>query len=162
MLCLSCHKDKSQSEQEDGSYIKIVESESSFNNQVRNIMSSDLGHRYAFIEHVVDLNVEPTNDNPILLKAKLAYKRELSNNNMSEEEIDEIISRCDWSNFITTEPKKQKSQRIFNIDIQKCRKNNLYYSPYNLPTFTIMDNIKPFNNNIVDGTYYVETDQSFQ
>ena len=33
----------------------------------------------------------------------------------------------------------------YNIDINKCRKNNLYYSKYDLPVFTVMDKVKVFN-----------------
>ena len=51
LLCKSCHKEKTSREKEDGSYIRIVETESSFNKQVLEIMSSDLCERYAFIEH---------------------------------------------------------------------------------------------------------------
>ena len=42
---------KSQSEHEDGSYVKIIETDSSFNKQVQEIMVSELSFRYAFIEH---------------------------------------------------------------------------------------------------------------
>jgi len=58
LLCKSCHKKKSQNEKEDGSYIRIIESESTFNNQVLEVMSSDLCERYAFIEHRVPLEKE--------------------------------------------------------------------------------------------------------
>ena len=34
--------------------------------------------------------------------------------------------------------------KLFSIDINKCRKNILYYSKYNYPVFTVMDEIKPF------------------
>jgi 5-methylcytosine-specific restriction endonuclease McrA len=50
LLCKSCHKEKSMREKEDGSYIRIIETESSFNNQVNEIMNSELSERYAFIE----------------------------------------------------------------------------------------------------------------
>lgn len=127
VLCRSCHKNKSQTEKEDGSYIRIVDTESSFNKQVQKLMDSDLSFRYAFIEHIKPLpshqDIKPSD----LMRAA-AYKKE---------------------------------GKIFNLDINKCRKNNLYYSKYNLPTFSVMDNIKKYDNKLVDGVYYVETKQYF-
>jgi hypothetical protein len=58
LLCKSCHKEKTQTEKEDGSYVRIIETESSFNNQVNDIMNSTLCERYAFIENVVPLESE--------------------------------------------------------------------------------------------------------
>ena len=167
VLCRSCHKKKTQTEQEDGSYIKIIDTESSFNNQVQTLMDSDLSFRYAFIEHIKPLPLEeevriPTNSN--LMRAKAAYKRELIalKKNMSDKEIDAFIDSCDFSLYEEKPLKTQKPQlKIFNIDINKCRRNNLYYSKYNLPTFCVMDSIKEYNNKLVDGFYYVETDQYF-
>jgi hypothetical protein len=45
LLCKSCHKEKTLREKEDGSYIRIIDTESSFNNQVNEIMSSPLSER---------------------------------------------------------------------------------------------------------------------
>ena len=53
---------------------------------------------------------------------------------------------------------------IYNIDINKCRKNNLYYSEYDLPVFTVMDKVKLFNKDkdkLTVGIYYVETQAYF-
>ena len=61
LLCKSCHKEKSMREKEDGSYIRIIETESSFNNQVNEIMNSELSERYAFIEHRVPIEDEEEN-----------------------------------------------------------------------------------------------------
>ena len=50
--------------------------------------------------------------------------------------------------------------QIYNIDINKCRKNSLYYSEYDLPVFTVMDKVKIFNKDkdkLKTGIYYVET-----
>ena len=66
VLCKSCHKIKSQSEHEDGSYVKIIETESSFNKQVQEIMDSELSFRYAFIEHFdYDEDKYQTTSNPL-------------------------------------------------------------------------------------------------
>ena len=128
VLCRSCHKNKSQIEKEDGSYIKIIDTESSFNNQVQELMDSDLSFRYAFIEHQKPLPPSDQDIKPSDLMRAAAYKKE---------------------------------GKIFNLDINKCRKNNLYYSKYNLPTFSVMDSIKKYENKLVDGVYYVETEQYF-
>ena len=42
VLCCSCHKKKTQDEKEHGSYVKINNTESSFNNQVQTIVDSEL------------------------------------------------------------------------------------------------------------------------
>ena len=49
-LCKACHKDKTHIEQEDGSYVKIIDTESSYNTTVERIMNDDLSKSYAFIE----------------------------------------------------------------------------------------------------------------
>jgi hypothetical protein len=49
-LCKSCHRSKCSSEQEDGSYIKINDSESSFNTQSKEIIESNLAQTHAFVE----------------------------------------------------------------------------------------------------------------
>ena len=161
VLCPSCHKDKTKSEQEDGSYIKIVETESSFNQQVQKLMDSDLSYRYAFIEHMKPLppsEEEFLNDSN-LMRAQEAYKRKLrESTKMNDDEIETLIKKCDWA---LLEKKKKPQPKIFNLDINKCRKNNLYYSKYNLPTFSVMDSIKEYNKELVDGVYYVETEQYF-
>ena len=46
VLCKPCHKNKTQSEKEEGAYVKIINSESSFNQQVQEVMENKLSHRY--------------------------------------------------------------------------------------------------------------------
>ena len=93
-LCKSCHKQKTKQEREDG-YVRIIDTESSYNNEVKNIMQDPLSFSYAFIE--------PLN--------KKIYKK-LSN---------------------------------YHIDINKCRKNILYYSEDDYPVFTVMDSPVIYN-----------------
>ncbi|NQX03173.1 HNH endonuclease, partial [bacterium] len=50
VLCTVCHREKTETEKETGKYIKLVDSESSFNNKVKNIIESELSKSYAFIE----------------------------------------------------------------------------------------------------------------
>ena len=109
-LCKSCHMVKTSNEHESGKYIKINDSESTFNTQVQEIMSSPLSQTHAFVEK--------------------AYFKEL--------EQDKII---------------------YSIDINKCRKNILYYGDYNYCVFTVFDRVEEFKENkIRPGLYYVESD----
>ena len=52
-LCKACHKDKCMNEHENGEYIKVVDSESTFNNNIRAIIDSNLAQSHAFIETIV-------------------------------------------------------------------------------------------------------------
>ena len=58
-------------------------------------------------------------------------------------------------------PKSMKAETIYNIDINKCRKNILYYQKYEYPLFTVMDKPVNYNGQKLPGLYYVETDQYF-
>ena len=49
-LCKSCHKQKTKQEREDGEYVRIIDTESSYKNEVKNIMQDPLSFSYAFIE----------------------------------------------------------------------------------------------------------------
>ena len=49
-LCKLCHQEKTSNEQEDGTYIRVKDSESSFNSQVQSIMDSNLSQTHAFVE----------------------------------------------------------------------------------------------------------------
>ena len=50
LLCKACHKQKCKHEQEDGEYVRIIETESSYNDQVKKIMQDPMSYSYAFIE----------------------------------------------------------------------------------------------------------------
>ena len=80
---------KTSNEHESGKYIKINDSESTFNTQVQEIMSSPLSQTHAFVEK--------------------AYFKEL--------EQDKII---------------------YSIDINKCRKNIMYYGKDVYSVFTVL------------------------
>ena len=66
-----------------------------------------------------------------------------------------------YKNYQKTVIKKQP--KIFNIDINKCRKNELYYSKYDFPSFTVMDKVEPYDKNkpLTTGKYIVESQQYF-
>lgn len=54
LLCIECHQEKCQNEIEQGQYIKIDDTISSFNNEVTNIINSDLCKSWAFVEKLTD------------------------------------------------------------------------------------------------------------
>lgn len=52
VLCIECHHEKTKSEQENSDYIFVNKSESSFNDQVKEVYTSPDAKPYAFIENV--------------------------------------------------------------------------------------------------------------
>ena len=50
VLCLKCHQEKTENEVENGIYKRVSETESSFNEQVTEIINSKLSKSYAFVE----------------------------------------------------------------------------------------------------------------
>ena len=89
-ICKKCHFEKSKGEQENG-YVKLSETQSSFNQATYEIFNSSLCNAYAFVETVGQV------------------------------------------------PKGWENNQVFKFDINKCRKNCLYYSKYKQPLFTVMD-----------------------
>ncbi len=53
VLCKPCHFEKTQIEHEQG-YIKLSQTESSFNTTVKEIFNSDLNAKHAFVEKLVE------------------------------------------------------------------------------------------------------------
>jgi len=110
VLCKACHSIKTSNEHETGQYIKINDTESTFNKQVQDVFDSPLSQTHAFVEKV--------------------YYKEL-----------------------------QQDQKIYSIDINKCRKNILYYGEYDYCVFTVFDKVEEFKGRIIKaGLYYVESD----
>jgi DNA replication protein DnaC len=58
------------------------------------------------------------------------------------------------------QPRKDNGKTYF-IDINKTRKNIMYYSKYDWCLFTVMDEPKPFDGTLKTGFYYVNTRQYF-
>ncbi len=58
ILCKSCHKIKCENEIEDGSYIRVIDTESSFNSRINDIINSEMAQSYAFIERIVDATIK--------------------------------------------------------------------------------------------------------
>ena len=53
VLCKACHLIKTANEHETGQYIKISDTESTFNSQVQEIINSPLSQTHAFVEKVL-------------------------------------------------------------------------------------------------------------
>ena len=146
--------------------LKINNTESSFNNQVQTIMDSELCLRYAFIEHRQPLNddeeeeddddiTENNIDNNIECKKytdeEFKRKAEILTNHKAwfvDEEGDYMEFFNYWKIYQNYYKKRaiKKQPKIFNIDINKCRKNVLYYSNYDYPSYTVMDKVEPKTN----------------
>ena len=110
VLCKACHLIKTSNEHETGQYIKVNDTESTFNKQVQEVFDSPLSQTHAFVEK--------------------AYFKEL--------EEDKII---------------------YSIDMNKCRKNILYYGKFDYCVFTVFDKVDEFKGTIIrPGLYYVESD----
>ena len=109
-LCKACHLTKTSTEHETGQYIKIKDTESTFNAGLQEVMDSPLSQVHAFVEK--------------------AYFKPL--------EEDKII---------------------YTIDINKCRKNILYYGDYDYCVFTVFDKVEEFKGTkIRPGLYYIESE----
>ena len=50
---------------------------------------------------------------------------------------------------------------LYGYDINKCRKNILYYSKYKWPVFSVMDDVAKFDGVVKCGMYYIESDNLF-
>jgi hypothetical protein len=49
----------------------------------------------------------------------------------------------------------------YGYDINKCRKNLLYYSNWEFPVYSVMDDTQPFDGVVKCGFYYIETSVYF-
>ena len=58
-------------------------------------------------------------------------------------------------------PKKIKDNTVHHIDINKCRKNLLYYGQDDYPVFSVMDEPVIYKGQTGAGLYYIETDNYF-
>ena len=113
-LCKKCHFEKTRDEQQDG-YIKLSETQSSFNKITHKIFNSSLCNSQSFVERLDDM------------------------------------------------PQGWDTYKVHRMDINKCRKNQLYYSKYQYPLFTVMDQPVEYqaDRKKRPGLYYVECGQYF-
>ena len=105
-----CHNEKTQNEHEDGSFVRINDTESCFNSNVQEIIDSPNAQIHAFVQ-------------PIYYD------------------------------------KVQSDKSIYNIDINRCRKNILLYSESDYCVFTVFDKVEEYKQSVIlPGLYYVETE----
>ena len=78
------------------------------------------------------------------------------------EKVQEIMNGVLSSSYAFVEQleKTHMDEKIFTIDINKCRRNILLNHKYDYCVFNVMDDSKEFNINmeIREGLYYIESD----
>ena len=81
------------------------------------------------------------------------------------EKVQEIMNGVLSSSYAFVEQLEQThmEEKIFTIDINKCRRNILLNHKYDYCVFNVMDDSKEFNINmeIREGLYYIESDNFF-
>lgn len=114
VLCKDCHYEKTKEEHDNNQYVKISDTESSYNKQTYEIINSDLSSCFAFVERFIPY--EPTN------------------------------------------------KLLFKFDLNKSRKNAMYYSKFDYPVFTVMDQVRKYDSQYgynKPGLYFVVSDNYF-
>ena len=88
------------------------------------------------------------------------YKRLSDSESSFSKQVSEIINdKLSKSYaFVETLNKNKENKKVFSIDINKCRKNILYYQHYEYPVFTVMDSVKKYDGECGAGLYYIESD----
>ena len=59
--------------------------------------------------------------------------------------------------FVEKINENKDNKKVFSIDINKCRKNILYYEKYDYPVFTVMDSVVKYEGQHGAGLYYIES-----
>ena len=76
--------------------------------------------------------------------------------------VQEIMNSTLTSSYAFVEQLEQThmDEKIFTIDINKCRRNILLNHKHNYCVFNVMDDPEELNINlkIIEGLYYIETD----
>ena len=130
VLCKKCHFDKTKNEQENG-YVKSSETESSFNMKTHEIFNSSLCNAYAFVESFIKPQGE-----------SYTYQGEIVN---PENPLD------------TIQGGKFKGCKVIHVDLNRCRKNKMYFNNYDYPLFTVMDEVVEYKGDCSKpGLYNVE------
>ena len=95
ILCKECQYVKTKDEADEG-WVRVSDTESSFNSETSQVFESELSRSWAFVEKL-------------------------------EEHYDE-------------------SKKLFGFDINRCRKNCMYYNKFDCPVFTVMDQVRIYNS----------------
>ena len=111
-LCLECHQQKCEEERDTASYSRFQNFESHYNDQMKDLIKTDLFYTRAFIRQMSELPE-------------------------------------DMSNF-------------HYLDVRRCRTNCLLQTLKELPVYSSLDGIEPYQGDISkEGFYYVETKLDF-
>ena len=137
-LCKPCHFDKTQSEKDNNEHMKLSSTYSSFNQTVEEIMKSPLNQHLAFVEKVSEPN-----------KIQIIV-------NDDDERLDPLSINYD----VSYAQSLKISSNEYCIDVNGCRREQLYNNKFKIPLFTVMDMPQKFENVLIENAeYYVETDQ---
>ncbi len=58
-------------------------------------------------------------------------------------------------------PQKLKAEKMYYIDINKCRKNEMYYAQYKYALFSVIDQLVEYKGHTGAGLYFVGTKSYF-
>ena len=179
-LCSPCHKDKTRDEQLDDEHVKVSSTYSSFNEAVEKLMTTKLSQHLAFVEKMYT-NDEIKTNKIKKVQSEIIYKNKRDklgkSNNLceicGEKEIrlDHLGYICEDCYEIYRNYKRDRDyvdddynndddyNDEYNMDINGCRRNQLYYNKNDIPLFTVMDQFKPYAGEDINikGLYYVET-----
>jgi hypothetical protein len=86
---------------------------------------------------------------------------ESSFNSETSQVFESELSRS-WAFVEKLDGDYDESKKLFGFDINRCRKNCMYYNKFDYPLFTVMDKVEDYRNDCSKpGLYYVECSQYF-
>jgi len=140
-LCKKCHFVRTKEEKENHEYIKLSSTESSFNSHVKEIMDSKLSQSYAFVETLSGKKYIHVDERRTI-----------------DDDGNEIIKYYDVLMVEQVEDNK-----VYTLDINKCRKNQMVYSEYDYPLVTVADEpqVYKINTKKKPGLYYIVSTSYF-
>lgn len=156
-LCIECHAEKTSEELESGIYKEDVidRGDSAFNDAMyQTIVRSGEIKSLQFIEKVIpdsrfdDFRSEQLYNIPAHERKRLASIR--------------AKAAAKGDKMIHSIPIYIGDDRVQKIDMQKCRRNILYYSKFEFPVYNVMDEMDLYDGSEIRcGMYYIETSNIF-
>ena len=165
VLCKPCHFEKSKTEKEHG-YVKISETESSFNTVTKEIFNSPLNAKYAFVEAITEKTPQEvickgTVNGPLTkTEVRTAYEGKDGHDiegHINYGQYDLIKYDLEVKNKNKVVGKETVDKQIYSIDLNRCRKNSLMYSQYDYPLFTVMDEPTEYKGLKATGLFFIES-----